>query len=220
MHWFVDLDDTLVVGPITWAINTVLPRLMEKYSLASSPTALAAALREGQEKAASGSGEAELLDLFFDRLGWPAELKRELVQEVFDNYQPSLFDDSLQFLTWLSDQRQSVFILSNNDRAVKIAGMLVIAPYIQEYFTTALCAVPKGKPDRALWDYVMSNFTIASAVLVVDDPWSDGAFADVCNIPCYIVDRLNRFRDMVHYRCVTSLSDIALLDAHSDQPEH
>jgi FMN phosphatase YigB (HAD superfamily) len=127
-------------------------------------------------------------------------------------------DDTLDFLAWLSGLQDRVFILSNNDGAQKIAGMLGIAPYIEGYFTPGLCGVRQGKPHRALWDYVVSRHNIGSAVMVGDDPWSDGAFADVCGVPCFIVDRLDRFGDLERYRRVTSLRDVRLLDRRSGGP--
>src|SRR5258708_35463940 len=117
MQWFLDFDDTRVVGPITWAINTVLPDMIRKNGLTSDPIRFAKALLDGQRQAAEGSDEAQLLEFFFGTMGWPNSLKEALIQEVFDHYTPALFPDALPFLEHLKGFGAPVYILSNNNQA-------------------------------------------------------------------------------------------------------
>jgi FMN phosphatase YigB (HAD superfamily) len=205
MQFFLDFDDTLVVGPVTWAIRNVFPQMIHDYDLPYSPALLETALLEGQRQASAGADDSALLDNLFGRLGWPDDLKGYLFNAVFDHYQPSLFDDTLPFLHRLAEHDLPVYVLSNNNYAPDIAQRLDIAPHITEFFTPKLCHVPRGKPHRDLWDSICADYPVKGAILVGDDPWSDGAFAEACGLLCYIVDRMDRFGTipMVHARVGT-----------------
>jgi len=203
-QWFLDFDDTLVVGPVTWALETVLPAMIRENNLSLDQAQLDASLLLGQEQAASGMGDMEILDVLFSEMGWPHSLKQQLITEVFDHYIPALFGDTLPFLQRMG----SIYVLSNNNHAPDIAAHLGMTPYIKGFFTPKLCGVMVGKPDRALWDFVSDAYDVEGAILVGDDPWSDGTFADECGIDCILVDRLNRFAGMAQYRRVLSLAAI------------
>jgi FMN phosphatase YigB (HAD superfamily) len=206
MQWFIDFDDTLVIGPVTWAISTVLPALIRDNTLPYDPAQFDAVLLRAQAQAANGSSEMEILDAMFTALDWPHHLQDELVRITFSEYTPALFDDSLIFLKRMG----GVYLLSNNNYAPEIAQQLGISPYIKRYFTPKLCSVKRGKPQIDLWSAVSAAVDTTDAVLVGDDPWSDGAFSDACGIDCLLVDRLDRF-GWLKYRRVRSL--LAIPDA-------
>ncbi len=204
-QWFVDFDDTLVIGPVTWALETILPRLIAEHNLVSDPRHLDAALLRGQEQAAQGHGEMEILPILFDAMGWDHSLIEPLARDVFEHYIPALFPDTLPFLQRIG----SVYVLSNNNHAPEIAAALGITPYVRKFFTPKRLGVVLGKPHRALWDALRKTCPVDNAVLVGDDPWSDGAFATACTIDCVIVDRLDRFGAVTTCRRVRSLAEIA-----------
>ena len=205
MQFFLDFDDTLVVGPVTWAIQHVFPQMIRVHGLPYSPTALDAALLAGQQGASAGADDTALLDDLFGRLGWPDDLKGYLFNAVFDHYQPSLFDDTLPFLQRLAEHDSPIYVLSNNNHAPDLAHRLGLAPYITAFFTPKLCGVSRGKPHRDIWDTICADYPVKGAILVGDDPWSDGAFAEACGLLCYIVDRMDRFSaiPMIHVRVGT-----------------
>ncbi len=203
-QWFLDFDETLVVGPVTWALETVLPAMIRENALSFDQTQLDAAILRGQEHAASGMGDMAILDVLFSEMGWPSHLQKKLLTDVFDNYVPVMFDDTLPFLK----QVGSIYVLSNNSRSPEIAAQLGMTPYISRFFTPKLCNVKRGKPERDLWDFVCATHDVSDVVLVGDDPWSDGAFTDTCGIDFIMLDRLDRFPHLTQYKRISSLASI------------
>jgi FMN phosphatase YigB (HAD superfamily) len=208
MPVFVDFDDTLVLGPITWAIETVLPDIVRENNLSSDPVKLQESLLKGQEEAANGADEAYLLNALFTSMGWPAHLQRDLAERTFERYVPHLFDDALPFLRRMQNRKQAVYVLSNNNHAAEIAQGLGMAGLLTGFFTPKSCGLERGKPYREIWDFVANRCETKDAMMIGDDPWSDGTFADTCGIACTIVDRLGRFDHLAHYRRVRSLDEI------------
>jgi len=208
--WFIDFDDTLALGPTTWAVQTVLPEMIRQHALPADEHTLARALLRGQAQAASGLNEMIILDELFDAMGWPEGLKRTLIEAVFERYTPTLFADAIPFLQRLREHSQRVFILSNNNRAPELAEELGIGTLVEDIFTPKRCAVSRGKPDRALWDCVLAWLTPTAPIMVGDDPWSEGAFAAACAIDCILVDRLDRFAGISVFPRVRSLAEIAV----------
>ena len=191
---------------MTWALETVIPRMIAEHGLANDPRRLTAALLRGQEQAARGMGEMEILPRLFDELGWDHRLMKQLTRDVFEHYVPALFADTLPFLQGVG----SIYVLSNNNHSPEIAAQLGIEPYVSAFFTPKRLGVKRGKPHRDLWDAVLRRYPVENAVLVGDDPWSDGAFATACEIDCCIVDRLDRFATLTPHRRVRSLLEIDL----------
>jgi FMN phosphatase YigB (HAD superfamily) len=216
-QWFLDLDETLVVGPVSYALETALPTMIRDNNLSLDQARLNAALLWGQEQVASGMGDMEILKVLFDEMGWPHHLKPQLASDVFDHYTPALFNDTLPFL----ERVGSIYVLSNNNHAPEIAAQLGITSYIAEFFTPKRCGVSSGKPHRDLWDFVRGSQNVEGALLVGDDPWADGMFANTCGIDCILVDRLDRFAHLSQYRRVRSLGAIPAILAASanDAPE-
>src|SRR3954468_23110680 len=86
MHWFIDFDDTLAVGPITWALTHVFPRMVQDNHLPYDPDDFTLAVLHAQQKANENESEESILDELFDRLGWPSELKQQLVHDIYNGY--------------------------------------------------------------------------------------------------------------------------------------
>ena len=210
-QWFLDFDETLVVGPITWAVQTVVPTMIRDNALPVEQKQLDAAVLRGQEQAAAGMGDMAILDLLFSEMGWPHDLQKQLLTDVFDHYTPTMYDDTLPFLRRVG----SIYVLSNNNRSPEIAAQLGMTPYIKDFFTPKLCGTSRGKPERELWDFVSGSLDVEDAMLVGDDPWSDGSFADTCGIDYILLDRLDRFAHMTQYRRVASLAAIPSASAAS-----
>src|SRR5258708_29491401 len=211
MTWFLDFDDTLALGPITWAIQTVLPDLIQQNALSYDAARLDSLILDTQRDSIQGAKDTEMLDKVFQAMGWPDSLKTNLLEKVFDQYAPVLFSDSLPFLQRMNAAGQALYILSNNNKAPKIAEALGIAPYLADIFTPKTFALDRGKPHTEIWTCISKVCDVGNAILVGDDPWSDGAFADACGIRCYIVDRLNRL-EMISsvYKRVQSLDEITV----------
>ncbi len=210
MNWFIDFDDTLVLGPNTWAIQTVLPDLIQQNGLTYSPDRLSRLLLEGQRDSAHGAKDTDLLDALFLSMGWPDALKANLIEKVFEQYRPVVFEDTLPFLQRMKAEGQSLYVLSNNNRAAQIAEMLALSSYFDGIFTPKRFEIERGKPHIDIWEHISKVCDVHNAVLIGDDPWSDSVFADACGIRCVIVDRLNRLGSVIGaYRRVRSLGDIA-----------
>ncbi len=212
--WFLDFDDTLAVGPVTWALNEVLPRLIAENHLPYDAVQFEAATLHAQEQSNTDAGDAAVIDDLFNMLGWPDSLKADLLTRTFDEYRPTLYEDTVEFLDYLSGQSAAVYILSNNNHAADMATHLGIAHYFKDVFTPKFCGGVRGKPQRAMWDFVIEKGiaqTSETIALVGDDPWSDGAFADSCELPCWILDRMSRFGHLYPakpYRWVRSFREI------------
>ncbi|HVU14615.1 MAG TPA: HAD family hydrolase [Phototrophicaceae bacterium] len=212
-QWFLDFDDTLIVGPVSLTLDTVIPKLLKDNHLPLDQAKLDAAAVQGLEDAAHGKTEMQLLNGLFEAMDWPKPLMEQLLHDAFDHYRPVLYPDSLPFLQAVSP----VYIISNNNRAPQFAELLGIMPYIKDIFTPIGSGVERGKPARDLWDVVCASCDIENAVMVGDDPWSDGAFATICGIEYYMVDRANRFASQTQFRRVRSLLDI--LDSHARESQ-
>jgi FMN phosphatase YigB (HAD superfamily) len=213
-QWFLDFDDTLIVGPVSLTLDTVIPKLLKDNHLPLDQEKLDAAAVQGLEDAAQGKTEMQLLNGLFEVMGWPKPLMEQLLHDAFDHYRPVLYPDSLPFLQAVSP----IYIISNNNRAPQFAELLGIMPYIKDIFTPDGSGVERGKPDRDLWDVVSASCEIEDAVMVGDDPWSDGAFAVNCGIEYYMVDRTNRFIKQTQFRRVHSLMEILDIRASEGQP--
>jgi FMN phosphatase YigB (HAD superfamily) len=195
-YCLVDFDDTLAVGPMTWGIEQFLPDLMSRHGLTAEPQRLDAALLRAQESAAARYDESRLLDDFLSDLGWPEPLRVELAEAARAEFEFTLFSDTVPFLRGLQDRGIKTFIVSNNNRCPRIAAELGIADYIEAFFTPRMDPAYRPKPDRSLFDaarIAVAEIGPETAVMVGDDPWSDGAFAAAVGLPCWIVDRRRRF---------------------------
>jgi FMN phosphatase YigB (HAD superfamily) len=196
MYWILDFDDTLAVGPNTWAFEKVLPQLIHERNLPYDKPLYDSVMLQAQEKANNLElDDAEVFNFVFDSLGWSHDLRSELEQKVYQEYQPSLFPDTQPFLEKLKAAEHTLYIISNNNHALALAKMLGIADYFAGIYTPKTCKV-LPKPKRDMWDFVTQQVEIDSAqtvYMVGDDPWADGAFAQACGHQCWILDRLGRY---------------------------
>jgi FMN phosphatase YigB (HAD superfamily) len=199
MNWLIDFDDTLANGPITYALQQVFPRLIQQHGLAYNAEHFAAVVLQCQEIASQTGNDARILQDLFQAMNWPQELQGQLLQEVFDNYKPILFADSVPFLERLTQAGQTLYILSNNNHAGDLATQMNLAPYFQDVFTPKGCGVKQGKPHPDIWEIIQQKGVLADVkniTIVGDDPWSEGLFSERCGLSCWIVDRLTRFEGL------------------------
>lgn len=210
--WFLDFDDTLATGATTWGLKFALPKLMRTHQLEYDPDIYEQAILVAMQQTNQEVDEQVILDELFDKLGWPRHLQMEMFNDVWTNYHPQLFDDTLPFLRRLQARGETIYVISNNSTSPDLAKQLGIADFITGFYTPKLCPNTRPKPHRSLWDYVLeanSHLAGAQSVMVGDDPWSDAAFAEQCGLPCWIVDRDDRFArlpgEQKHYRVKTLL---------------
>lgn len=218
LNWFIDFDETLATGSISWAFEWAFPKLIRKHRLPTDDALLAQAVLTAQERSSANYAPQVILHELFETMGWDPSLEAELFNDILTNYRPQLFDDALPFLTRLKALNRRVFVVSNNRLSLKFVKLLEIEEHITAIYTPEKYPGAQPKPHRSLWDCVLATETDVderNSVVVGDDPWSDGAFADSCGLPCWIVDRAGRFSALYSqrpYRWVRSLQDIPLSD--------
>ena len=211
MNWILDFDDTLVMGPNTWAFETVLPDLIATHGLPYDAALFETVTLRAQQGANEDIPEEALLNFVFESLGWPASLKKELINRVFAGYQAHLFDDARPFLDQLMKTGHTVYLVTNNDHAVNWVQHLGLQPYFRAIISPK-ASQSRAKPHRDMWDVLNASYALSGDVAMVgDDPWSDGSFAQKAGIPCWILDRLGRYESLhesLPHRWVQSLSEI------------
>jgi HAD superfamily hydrolase (TIGR01549 family) len=206
MVWILDFDDTLALGPNTWAFETVLPELIKQHQLPYEPDLFASVMLKAQEQSNLTGDDEAILDYVFGTLGWPDSLKKDLVHRVFNEYQPVLFADTLPFLERMKGQ--TLIIVSNNNYAPHIAQGLGIAHYFKAIITPKSSG-KRSKPHADMWDAVVELVGEENLVMIGDDPWSDGLFSQGREASCFILDRLNRYTNLdLPYQFVPSLDNI------------
>lgn len=210
--WLLDFDETLATGSMSWAFNHAFPKLVEKHQLTYDAQQLRELMLVLQQQHSQNVDLPALLHQLFTTMGWPESLQNELFNDLLTGYQPALYDDVLPFLHHLRDQEMRVYVVSNNRRSPDHVRLLGLEAYVHAVFTPHLCPGTQPKPHRSMWDYIRAQDTAIdpqTTVVVGDDPWSDGAFADACGLPCWIIDRLQRYDGEGHpYRQVQSLATI------------
>lgn len=214
-YWFLDFDDTLASGPTTWGLKHALPKLIRQNQLSFDGERYQRAVLATQEQVAGSRDILPALNGLFDEMGWPHSLQAQLLEDLRTGYQPEFFSDALPFLQRLQEKQKQVYIISNNPRSPLLVEQMGISQYIQRCFTPDVCTGARPKPDATLWNCVLSagiGADVSNSVMIGDDPWSDGTFAENCGLTCWIVDRGNRFASdrypVVSYRRAQSLLDI------------
>src|ERR1700753_4363058 len=152
MNWLIDFDDTLVNGPITYALHEVFPEFIIEHDLPFDAEHFMRVVLQCQEIASQTGNEGVILQELFEAMGWSQDLQNTLLQDVFDHYTPTLFEDSVPFLERLTQEGHTLYILSNNKHAGDIAAQMDLAPYFTDVFTPKSCGVAQGKPYPEIWD--------------------------------------------------------------------
>ncbi len=214
--WLVDFDETLAAGSLTWAFQEAFPKFVREHHLSYDTQRLKEVMRDLQQRANQEADPAPLLQHLFEAMQWPHHLQNQLFDDLLSNYPPTLFDDAIPFLTRLREKGHRVYIVSNNRRSPQYVPLLGLEEYILQIVTPHTCPGTQPKPHQSLWRYIADQDTAIDpqqTFVVGNDPWSDGAFAEACGLPCWIVDRMNQFSDMhdqKSYSWVQSLLEIPL----------
>lgn len=221
MYWLVDFDDTLVSGLLTWGLERGFPHFVAAHQLPCDEEQLKQLLYAAQEISDNIVDPRPLLDNIFLEMGWPQSLEGEFFDLLQADYRPTLFPETLTFLQKLRQNNQKAYLLSNNPRSTNVARSLGIGDYFVSIFTSQTFTGHPRKPSRLLWESILSQqseIDPEQTVIVGDDPWSDGLFADNCNLSCWLLDRHERFmamRAQKTYRWVQSLLGIVVPDSYS-----
>lgn len=212
MYWVLDFDDTLALGPNTWAFQTVLPDLIQKYQLPFDAPLFDAVTLKAQEQANLTDDEESVVRYVFEALNWDISLKDELINRVYHDYQPQLFDDTLDFLEHRAQHNDTLLVVSNNNYAGHLLEQLGIAHYFKAVFTPKLTQ-KRAKPRHEMWSDVQAIVGNSVVQVVGDDPWSDGLFSQGHpQAQAWIIDRLERYTSLhghMPYHFVTALTEIA-----------
>lgn len=217
-NWILDFNGTLATSGITWGLRHAFPRLIQEHQLPYDATRFEQAALVAQERGSQETDPRPLLHDLFETMGWPHELEAPLLKDIMTNYQPELFEDALPFLERLRQHGHTICIVSNNPISTDNIQRLDLAHYINHIVTPNSYPGSQPKPHRDLWDQMLNEYPQMQqqpSVVVGDDPWTDGLFAENCNLPCWIIDRMNRFTALhtqKPYQWVQSLLDIPLTD--------
>ncbi len=214
--WLVDFDETLAVSHLSWVFQHLFPQFSREHQLDYDEGRLHQVLLVLQERSRQNPDTAQLLAVLFEEMEWPSTLLTQFSLDLQSSYTPSLFEDSVPFLERLYNSGRHIYIISNNRHTPKHIQLFGIDKYIRGVFTPHNSPDTQPKPHSSLWNYITAHHTDinpATTVVIGDDPWSDGAFAQACSLPCWIVDRTQRFSDMYKqkpYHWVQSLLDIPI----------
>jgi FMN phosphatase YigB (HAD superfamily) len=215
LNWLIDFNETLASGNLSWALENAFPRLIREHGLTFDAERLHQAMLAGQEQSKrERSSPRALVHTLFETMGWPEALEQPLLDDVLANARPTLYEDTLPFLTRLKSLGKRILVVSNNPASRQNVTALGLEALIDGIYTPADRPGVQPKPHRSLWEAVLAAdplVTPENAAIIGDDPWSDGAFAANCGIPCWIVDRRGRFhhlRQDQRFHWVEALSEI------------
>jgi|GEM_PF-1330034 len=214
MHWLIDFDDTLVNGPITYALQEVFPKFIREHGLPFDVDHFMQVVLQCQEIASQTGNDAVILQELFKAMNWSQDLQNTLLQDVFDHYMPTLFEDAVPFLERLKQEGHTLYIFSNNKHAGDLASQMNLAPYFDDVFTPKSCDVARGKPHLEMWDVLLQRGLfgdLREVTIIGDDPWSEGLFSERCGIQCWILDRMQRFSALYGskpYRWAANLDEV------------
>jgi FMN phosphatase YigB (HAD superfamily) len=209
--WLLDLDDTLQVGPSSWAELHIFPDIIKQTGIKPERAAFEAAYNRAEEMYNAGGSNEVLGDEFFQMVGWPLSMKTGIIERFTNEYKPVLYEETPAFLEWVMARGNHLYMTSNNKWARSVCQMMGIDHYFTDILTPAACGV-SDKPSPGMWEYLKTHAALGgeSGIVVVGDSLvSDGLFASNCGLDCIIVDRYDRVAN-VPERCfrATSLADI------------
>ena len=213
--WLLDFDDTLASGSITWGLSHAFPKMIRDNQLPFDDGRFRQAVLAAQARAIEAYDPKPILHELFEKMDWPFELETVFLDDIATHYQPELFADAMPFLNRLAENHADVFVISNNPITHDHVRELGIDRYIVEVLTPDSFEDGEPKPDPSMWLHIMDvkpEIRTSTAVMVGDDPWSDGVFAEKCGLTCWMIDRHGRFATMygqTPYRWVRSLAEIA-----------
>jgi FMN phosphatase YigB (HAD superfamily) len=194
---------------------------MLNHNLPNEPERLEAAVLRAEEISNINNDHgAALMDLF-EQMGWQAELQHELFNDVMTQFRPVLYDDAIPFLKALSVYPVRVYIISNNNRVPMFSRQFEIDTYFTRIITPKMLPDGLPKPRPNMWEYLSANepdLTTENTVIVGDDPWSDGAFAEACRLPCWLLDRKQRYSRLKQFRHFQFVPDLLAIVKSYPQP--
>lgn len=207
--WLLDLDDTVQVGPLSWAAVNLFPEIAAQAGRPLAPARFEEGYARAHELFDTGADETTLVEAIFHALDWPLTLVPTVIERFHHDYRPALFDDTLEFLDRLSSKGHILYVLSNSRRARAVVNALGLRHYFTDVLTPHECAVA-AKPTPALWHYLKDRIGIseAEAVVVGDNLWTDGLFAKNCGLDCIIVDRFRLYTSTGPHKLVHSLQEL------------
>lgn len=210
MRWLIDFDDTLAIGYMTWAMEHVIPQMIEEFALPYEEETFSRALLHAQKQSNENTDDQRVVNEFFDAIGWDYTYQGVLMQRVYaEGYALQLYPDTEAFLQRLSsDPVNRIFVVSNNPKAPELAAHLGITAYFEAILTPEICG-SQAKPVADMYAYLDAHYPdTGESVMVGDDPWSDGTFAKTCGMTCWLLDRMDRYAVLYPqepYRWVKSL---------------
>jgi len=211
--WLLDMDDTLLVGPLSWASVNVFPGIAQQLNRPIDPEAFERGYIRSQNVFSEGGDDTAVAEALFAPLGWPKELIPDAARRFREEYRPALFDDTVAFLDRLASRGYSTYVLSNNSHSSMFAEALRIRSYFKDILTPKGCGL-RGKPTPELWEYLKGRTGAVEdeTVLVGNNLQTDGKFSENCGLDCIIVDRFGRY-SFYNGPCpiVRSLADIPLI---------
>jgi len=209
LNWLLDFDDTLVIGSIYYGIKVALPQVMLRYGLTGDEGKLHRLIGTVQAMAATGADEETLIKHLFGGMNWPLDAGRAVLTATFEEAPTTVaFEDVEPFLARVHARGDRVMVVSNNESAPQLLNQLQLGHLFAGVFTPGRCGVKHGKPSNAMWSTVAAAVDGGEAVMVGDDPWADGGFAEACGLRFVLVDRLGRFGEWTKSQRVRDLTTL------------
>src|SRR5690349_14802700 len=87
--WLLDLDDTLQIGPLSWASIHLFPDLIAQTGIKPDKVTFEAAYERAEEIYRAGGSNDVLGDEFFRMIGWSPDLKPQMMERFKRDYQPA-----------------------------------------------------------------------------------------------------------------------------------
>lgn len=198
-YCFIDFDDTLVMGVQSWVLSSILPALLKEHDIVFDAEQFNQELLKAIEASNQSYALEEIGLNLFKEMTWPPHILKTIFNEIQTSYQPILYEDAMPFLERLLKADIAICIISNNPHAAHDAPGLGLTAVVQAVITPDKEGVILPKPSTTIWTHLQNQFEdidVGQSFVVGDDPWTDGAFATAIDLPCFLVDREQRFRSL------------------------